>query len=96
MSEEKKSFWDRLLSSPHEGEREQKVVEYICYRLKDGAHLREVLGEEYVKRNASSGEIEQILDNPRLIHAAYEQMHEDFSSGVLDPKKLQRGVAKDA
>ena len=96
MSEEKKSFWDRLLSSRHETEREEKVVEYICYRLKDGAHLRDVLGEEYVRRNASSGEIEQILDNPRLIHAAYEQMHEDFASGKLDPKSLRKKVAGEA
>ncbi len=45
-----------------------------------------MLQEEYVRRNASPEEVEQILDNPKLIEAAHEKMRDDFSSGRLDPK----------
>jgi hypothetical protein len=46
-----------------------------------------VLQEEYVRRNATAEEIQSILENPRLIQAAGEQMREDFSSGKLDPRQ---------
>ena len=89
MSEKKQGFWDRIFLTQYNSEREERVVEYVVHRLRDGAHLRDILGEEYVRRNASPDEVEQILDNPRLIEAAYEQMREDFSSGVLDPKPTE-------
>ncbi len=92
MSEEKRSFWERLFSVHYHSEREERVIEYILHRIGDGAHLRDVLGEEYVRRNASPDEIDQILDNPRLIETAHEKMRDDFSSGRLDPK-AHRGSA---
>ena len=95
MSEEKHSFLHRIFFGSGEGtEREQKVVEYISHRIGDGAHLRDVLQEEYVRRNASPTEVEQILDNPKLIEAAHEKMREDFSSGRLDPKSPPPGNAR--
>jgi hypothetical protein len=86
MAEEGRSFWDRVFNTRTSNERERKVIEYIIHRVGDGAHLRDVLGEEYVRRNASSEEVEDILENPRLVEAARESMQEDFSSGDLDPK----------
>ncbi len=87
MSEEKQSFWDRIFFGSRGGsERERKVREYIIHRVGDGAHLRDVLQEEYVRRNASPQEVERILENPELIEAAHEQLRNDFSSGELDPK----------
>jgi hypothetical protein len=86
MAEEGRSFWDRVFNTRTSNERERKVIEYIIHRVGDGAHLRDVLGEEYVRRNASSEEVEDILGNPRLVEAARESMQEDFSSGDLDPK----------
>jgi hypothetical protein len=86
MAEEGRSFWDRVFNTRTSNERERKVIEYIIHRVGDGAHLRDVLGEEYVRRNASSEEVEDILENPRLVEAARESMQEDFSSGYLDPK----------
>ena len=85
MAEEGRSFWDRVFNTRTSNERERKVIEYIIHRISDGAHLRDVLGDEYVRRNASSEEIEDILDNPRLVEAARESMKEDFTSGELDP-----------
>ena len=92
MSEEKRSFWERLFSIDYHSEREERVVEYIIHRIGEGAHLRDVLGEEYVRRNASSEEIDQILDNPRLVQTAHEKMREDFSSSRLDPKGRPGGA----
>jgi hypothetical protein len=92
MAEERRSFWDRIFNTRTSNEREQKVIAYIVHRIGDGAHLRDVLGEEYVRRNASSEEIEDILDNPRLVEAARESMQEDFTSGGLDPKSPPSGA----
>jgi hypothetical protein len=93
MSEEKQGFWDRIFFGSHEdSERERKVREYIIHRICDGAHLRKVLQEEYVRRNASPQEVDRILENPELIEAAHEQLRDDFSSGDLDPKAPPRGA----
>ena len=87
MSERRRSFWDRLFGTPHRSGRQEKVLEYIVHRIEDGAALREVLQEEYIRRNATSEEIRSMLENPRLIEAAGEQLREDFSSGKLDPRR---------
>jgi hypothetical protein len=47
--------------------------------------LRDVLREEYVQRNASKPVIDDIIEDPRLIEAAQEQMRQDFASERLDP-----------
>jgi hypothetical protein len=87
VSEQKRSFWDRLFGTKNRSGRQDKVLEYVIHRIEDGANLREVLQEEYVRRNATAEEIERILENPRLIEAAGEQMREDLSSGKLDPRQ---------
>ncbi len=96
MSEGRQSLWDMLFSGSflehHDRDRERKVIEYIRYRVGEGAHLRDVLQEEYVRRHASPAELEDLLDNPRLIEAAHDQMRKDFSSGELDPKPPPSGA----
>jgi hypothetical protein len=95
MAEERLSFWERFFRQPlsfHSEERERKVIEYIIHRIGEGAHLRDVLGEEYVRRNASRAEIDDILQNPRLIESAHEQMRDDFTSGRLAPNPHQSGT----
>ena len=91
MSEEKQSFWERLFNIQYRSEREERVIEYVIHRIADGAHLRDVLGEEYVRRNASPVEIEQILENPKLIEAAHEKLRDEFASGRLDPRTPPSG-----
>ncbi len=91
MTEESQSFWDRffggrLSSGRYHEERERRVMEYIIHRIGEGAHLGDIVQEEYVRRNVSQDEINDILDNPRLVEAAREHLQEDFSSGELDPK----------
>ena len=87
MAERKRSFWDRLFGTNNQSGRQQRLLEYIVHRVKDGANLQEVLQEEYVRRNATSEEIGKVLENPKLIEAAGEQLREDFSSGELDPRQ---------
>lgn len=92
MSEEreKRSFWDRLLGRGHHSPREERVMEYIIHRLGEGANLQDVIEEEYVRRNASPAEIDDICARPELIQAAREHMEQDFSSGDIDPGRRPR------
>jgi hypothetical protein len=85
--QEKRSFWRRLFSVNTRSAREEKVVGYFMHRIAEGASLREVAQEEYVRRNASPAEVEEILQNPKLLESAHEHMREDFESGELDPRR---------
>jgi hypothetical protein len=89
MSEERKkrSFWSRLFNLDYHSAREERVVEYIIHRLREGANLQEVIEEEYVRRNASPAEIEEICSRPELVQAAREHMEQDFGSEDLDPHR---------
>jgi hypothetical protein len=89
---EQRSFWQRLFggggrssSSSSLSQRQEKVLHYIIARINEGAPLPEVLKEEYVRRNASQADIEQIISHPELIGAAREQLGESFSSDEFKP-----------
>jgi hypothetical protein len=86
----KRSFWDRLFSLDYHSAREERVVEYILHRLGEGASLQEIVGEEYVRRNASPVEVEEICSKPELVQTAREHMEQDFSSGKFDPSRRTR------
>jgi hypothetical protein len=68
-----------------EAQRKEKVLRSIVHRLETEASFREGLREEYVRRNCTRSEIEEILINPELMHAAREHMEEAFESGEPDP-----------
>lgn len=82
-----KSFWERLFSISYHSEREDRVMEYILHRVGEGARLADVVQEEYVRRNASPEEVEEICSKPELVQAAREHMERDFSSEELDPTR---------
>ena len=89
MSEQGKSFFERLLSSEdHFGERD-KVREYIIHRLKEGANLREVIQEEYVVHNSTQAERDEIVRDPRVVRKSREGL-EDFESLELIPEHSTR------
>ena len=92
MSEEsnQRSFWDRLFNLDYHSAREEKVVGYIIHRLGEGASLQEIVSEEYVRRNASPAEVDEISSKPELVQAAREHMEQDFSSGEIDPTRRPR------
>jgi hypothetical protein len=80
---ERQSFWRRLFGGRETSslsQRQQKVLQYIVGRMNEGSPLPEVLEEEYVRRNCSRSEIEQIVSSPELIGAAREQLGESFRS----------------
>ena len=78
MAEKGQSFWDRLFSIHTYSDREEKVLEYIIHRLKEGTDLEDVVREEYVRRHASPDEVQDILDNARLVESIRKKMEEDF------------------
>jgi hypothetical protein len=84
---EKRSFWDRLFSRDRPSQREERVLEYIMHRVGEGAHLGDVVNEEYVRRNASREEVEEICARPELVQTAREHLQQDFGSGDLDPTR---------
>lgn len=86
VPEEPPSFSDRLFGVSHTTEKEEKVISYICHRLNAGAYLEDVLEEDYVRRNCTPSEIEEISRNPRLVNTARESMKRDFHSGKLNPR----------
>lgn len=81
------TFWNRLLESSKLSPRKEKVFSYIVHRIREGAHLRDVLQEDYVQRNCSQAEIERLIDDPRLVIACEERLREVFESGELDPRR---------
>ncbi len=85
---ERQSLWRRLFGRTGESRlsaRQEKVLQYIVGRMKEGAPLQGVLQEEYVRRNTSRSELEQIVRGPELIGAAREQLGESFRSDEFKP-----------
>jgi hypothetical protein len=80
---ERPSFWQRLFGrtggsslSP----RQQKVSDYIIARMEKDVPFRQVLTEDYVRRNSSQEEIERIVSSPEFIETARERLGETFRS----------------
>jgi hypothetical protein len=85
MTKEHSVFGQFFFGNPTRAEREEKVLRYIIHRINEDADLHDVLQEPYVQRNCSQTEIDEIHNNPALIHAAREHMEQTFRSGELDP-----------
>ncbi len=91
MSEQDKSFFERLFSNDSHTE-EDKVREYISHRIRNGANLREVLQEEYVLRNTTQTEREEIIRDPRVVQQSREGLNQYFESEELAPKPSTRAA----
>ena len=85
-NESDKSTLEKLLFGDGRSEREDRVREYITHRLKEGAHLREVLQEEYVRRNCTRAELDEIVMDPRVVQQDREGLAQYFSSEELSIK----------
>ena len=84
MSEENQSGLRNLLFGDDErSDVSDKVLAYVAHRLKDGAHLGDVLVEEYVVRNTTRTQREEILTDPRLVRESREGLGQDFESDEL-------------
>jgi hypothetical protein len=80
---EQRSFWQRLFGragSSSLSPRQQKVSDYIVARMEDGVPFRQVLKEDYVRRNSSQAELERIVSSPEFIESARERLGQSFRS----------------
>ncbi len=85
---ERRSLWQRLFGragSSSLSQRQERVLRYIIGRMDKGVPLQQVLGEDYVRRNCSREEVDQIVSNPELVQAARAQLGESFGSGEFKP-----------
>ncbi len=83
---EQRSFWQRLFGGDRGSslsQRQQKVLGYMIGRLDKNVPLQEVLREDYVRRNCSQQELEQIISNPEFVQAARARLGESFRSEDL-------------
>ena len=83
-------LFGNVFGAPSHALQEDKVREYVAHRLGHGAHLAEVIQEEYVRRNCSEEEINEVIRDPRLIHHARVSLHRFFESGELNPASARR------
>lgn len=95
MQEKKRSLWERVWTrmfgdGSRRSVRMEKVISYVAHRLEDGARLEEVVQEEYVRRQTSPDELEQILDDRRIVEAARRRMHREFGSEEMSPGARSR------
>ena len=80
---ERPSFWQRLFGRTGNSflsPRQQKVSDYIIGRMEKDVPLQQVLREDYVRRNCSQAEVEQIVSTPEFIETARERLGESFRS----------------
>jgi hypothetical protein len=66
-------------------EREEKVLRYIIHRVNESTPLHDVVREDYVRRNCSQAKIDEIVNDPELVHACREHLWQTFRSRELDP-----------
>ncbi len=80
---ERRSFWQRLFGrtgTSSLSQRQERVLRYIVGRMDKDVPLQQVLQEDYVRRNCSQAEIEQIISDPEFVRAVRERLGESFGS----------------
>jgi hypothetical protein len=70
-----------FLGSHVRAEREEKVLRYIIHRVNESAPLHDVVQEDYVRRNCTQAEIDELVNAPELVHACRENLWQTFKSG---------------
>ncbi len=92
---EKRSFWERAWArifgdGSRRPARIERVIEYVAHRLGQGTHLEDVMQEEYVRRQTSPHEVEQVVSDPRIVEAARGRMHREFGSKEMSTTRRSR------
>jgi hypothetical protein len=81
---EQRSFWQRLFGRTGSSSlslRQQKVSDYILVlRMEKDVPFRQVLREDYVRRNCSQAEVERLVSAPEFIESARQRLGESFRS----------------
>lgn len=47
--------------------------------------IAKAVGDDYVRRNLSPAEVDEVINDPELVRAVRERMESPFESGRLDP-----------
>ena len=80
---ERPSFWQRLFGRTGTSSlspRQQKVSDYIIARMENNVPFRQVLQEDYVRRNSSQAELEKIVSSPEFLETARQRLGEAVRS----------------
>jgi hypothetical protein len=77
-----------MVLGPYPSKREELVLEYVIYRLSDGARLEDIVREQYVRRHASPDEVQDILDNPQLVEGARRKVEEALCTSSMSWTKV--------
>ena len=80
MHQQRRTTWEYLFVGSPRDQREEKVLSYVLHRMKAGGRLKDVVKEEYVRRNASEEQVDEVICNPELVHAARENMESALKS----------------
>ena len=93
--EDRHTFWERAWArifgdGSRRPARIERVVEYVAHRLGQGARLEEAIQDEYVRRQTSPHEVDQIVSDPRIVEAARGRMHQEFGSKKLSTTRRSR------
>ncbi len=83
-----KRLYEKIFGGSHHVLPKDRALEYVIHRIEHGGHLESVVQEPYVRRNCTRGEIDEIVKDPRVVHAARNGMEQTFRSGELDPKTV--------
>src|SRR5215212_1573077 len=78
-----------FLGSHVRAEREEKVLRYIIHRVNESAALHDVVQEDYVRRNCTQAQIDE------LVNACRENLWQTFKSGELDPLQPRHASPRD-
>ncbi len=82
-----KALWARFLVGSYGETRRDRVLEYVLHRIGDGAHLQDVIQEEYVRRMATRDDVGRILTDPRIVGSAREGMRRDLEFEGMPPRQ---------
>lgn len=85
MHQEGQPLWKKIFGNPGAQEREGKVLGYISNRLRDGASLKDVVREDYVRRNLSRPEVDGMISDPKFLRTARERMGSTREQGSSGP-----------
>ncbi len=86
MHQEGLPLWKKIFGNPGGQEREEKALAYIAHRLQDGVGLEEAVREDYVRRNLSPAEVDEVVSDPELLRAVRERMESTFDAVRLNPE----------
>jgi hypothetical protein len=83
MRREGQALWKKVFGNPGGQDRQEKVLAYVANRLRNGASLEEAVGDDYVQRNLSPADANEVVSDPELVRSVRERMESTFEAGVL-------------